>query len=465
MNRAFKYVVVGVSSILVALILAGSLVGQSQPVSEDPAAPYRHLSVYAEVFAKIKSDYVEEPDMKNVTLGAINGLLISIDPFASYLNADQYKQYTKGKELKRAAVGLVLSRKYGYEINVVDAILGSPADKAGISTGDIVESINGIQTRDMPLAFADLLLEGDPGTTVDLTVLRLRKPDPVTIKLTRAEIKSPPIVVRMADNQTGLVQVYDLSAGQAAQVAAAVKEIEKRGAKRLILDLRHDAVSADEEGIALANLFLGKGTIATLQGQTMPKQSFEADPAKVIFSGPMVILTNRGTLGAAEIAAAALVDGVLIVVCLSTRLRVCRNDRGLRTCRPGTGSRLAPCLPTSVRTVRTTPARAHWLRSRTRKRDGRRARRTPTRAHAAMPTFRHLCRATRQRACAAPQSTPRRGLPATAPPARPRRRARCARRSSRGPVMLGPPAPWAAARTGARAGRHGAPRSKRHRQA
>jgi carboxyl-terminal processing protease len=112
----------------------------------------------------------------------------------------------------------------------------------------------------------------------------------------------------MADNQTGLVQVYDLSAGTTAQVAAAVKEIEKRGAKRLVLDLRRDGVSADREGIALANLFLGTGTIATLQGQTMPKQSFEADPAKVIFSGPMVVLTNRGTLGAAEIAAAALVD-------------------------------------------------------------------------------------------------------------------------------------------------------------
>ncbi len=308
MNRAFKYVVVGVSSILVTLILAGSLVGQSRQVAEDPAAPYRHLSVYAEVFAKIKSDYVEEPDMKNVTLGAINGLLVSIDPFASYLNADQYKQYTKAKELKRAGVGLVLSRKYGYEINVVDAIPGSPAEKAGISTGDIVESINSIQTRDMPLAFADLLLEGDPGTTVDLTVLRLRKPDPVTIKLTRAEIKSPPIVVRMADSQTGLVQVHDLSAGTAAQVAAAVKEIEKRGAKRLVLDLRHDAVSTAEEGIALANLFLEKGTIATLQGQKMPKQSFAADPSKLIFSGPMIVLTNRGTLGAAEIAAAALVD-------------------------------------------------------------------------------------------------------------------------------------------------------------
>jgi carboxyl-terminal processing protease len=308
MNRAFKYVVVSVSSILVALILAGSLVGQSRQVAEDPGAPYRHLSVYAEVFAKIKSDYVEEPDMKNVTLGAINGLLVSIDPFASYLNTDQYQQYLNAKQLKRAGVGLVLSRKYVYDINVVDAIPGSPAEKAGFSTGDMIDSINGIQTRDMPLAFADLLLEGDPGTTVDVTVLRLRKPDPVTIKLTRAEIKSPPLVERMVDDQTGLVQVYELNPGTAARVAVAVKDLEKRGAKRMVLDLRHDAVGADEEGIALANLFLDKGTIATLQGQKVPKQTFEADPSKRIFSGPMVVLTNRGTLGGAEIAAAALAD-------------------------------------------------------------------------------------------------------------------------------------------------------------
>lgn len=308
MNRAFKYVVVGVSSLLVALILAGSLVGQSRQAAEDPSAPYRHLSVYAEVFAKIKSDYVEEPDMKNVTLGAINGLLVSIDPFASYLNADQYQQYMKAKELKRASVGLVLSRKYVYDINVVDAIPGSPADKAGFSTGDMIDSINGIQTRDMPLAFADLLLEGDPGTTVDVTVLRLRKPDPLTIKLTRTEIKSPPLVARMADDQTGLVQIYELNAGATDRVAAAVKDLEKRGARRLVLDLRHNTVGADDEGIALANLFLDKGTIATLQGQKFPKQTFEADASKRIFSGPMVVLTNRGTLGGAEIAAAALAD-------------------------------------------------------------------------------------------------------------------------------------------------------------
>lgn len=308
MNRAFKYIVVSVSTILVTLILGGSLVGQSRGPSNETGTPYRHLSVYAEVLGKIKSDYVEEPDMKNVTLGAINGLLISIDPFASYLSAEQYKQYSKEKDLKRAGVGLVLSRKYGYEINIVDAIPGSPADKAGLSTGDIVESVNGIQTRDMPLAFADLLLEGEPGTTVDLTVLRLRKPDPTTIKLTRADIKAAPVVTKMVDDQTGLIQVHNLDAGKSTEVAAAVKDLVKRGAKRLVLDLRHDAVSSVEEGVAVANLFLDKGTIATVQGQKYPKRSFDADPARMIYAGPLVVLTNRGTLGAAEIVAAALAD-------------------------------------------------------------------------------------------------------------------------------------------------------------
>ena len=308
MNRPFKYIVVSISTLLVALILGGSLVGQSRGTAVESGTPYRHLSVYAEVLGKIKSDYVEEPDMKNVTLGAINGLLVSIDPFASYLNAEQFKEYNKDKGLKRASVGLVLSRKYGYEINIVDAIPGSPADKAGLSTGDILESLNGIQTRDMPLAFANLLLEGDPGTTVDLTVLRLRKPDPTTIKLTRTEIKPALVVAKMVDPQTGLIQVHNLNEGKSAEVAAAVKDLTRQGAKRLVLDLRHDAVSSVQEGVAVANLFLDKGTIATLQGQKVPKESFVADPAKDIFTGPLVVLTNRGTLGAAEVVAAALSD-------------------------------------------------------------------------------------------------------------------------------------------------------------
>ena len=112
--------------------------------------------------------------MKAVTLGAINGMLESIDPYASYLNADQYKQYLKTKDAKKADVGLVLSKRFGY-MGVVDALPGRRPRRLGFGTGDVIESINNVSTRDMPLAFAELLLQGDPGTTIELSVLRARK--------------------------------------------------------------------------------------------------------------------------------------------------------------------------------------------------------------------------------------------------------------------------------------------------
>src|SRR5882672_11451792 len=104
MNRRFQFVVVGFSSAVVALLLFGA-VGRSA----SPDSPYTNLGVYSEVLSRIKADYVEEPDMKAVTVGAINGMLESIDPHASYLNADQYKQYQAAKSAKKATVGLLLS--------------------------------------------------------------------------------------------------------------------------------------------------------------------------------------------------------------------------------------------------------------------------------------------------------------------------------------------------------------------
>ena len=146
MNSRLKYLVVSSSSCLVILLLLGTMLGKSA----SPEDAYKHLAVYTEVLSKIKSDYVEEPDIKGVTLGAVNGLLESVDPYASYLNADQYKQWQKTKDTYKGGVGLILARRYGY-IAIVDAIAGSPADKAGLSTGDVLETIKGVSTRDMPL--------------------------------------------------------------------------------------------------------------------------------------------------------------------------------------------------------------------------------------------------------------------------------------------------------------------------
>jgi len=173
MNNRAKYLVVLSSTALVLFLIIGNVLGKgaSGPDEEKntPANVYRHLGVYTEVLSRIKTDYVEEPDMKNVTLGAVNGLLESIDPFASYLNADQYKEYLREYDASKGDVGMVLAKRYGY-ITVVDVIPGSPAAKAGLTTGDFIESIKGVATRDMPLAYAALLVRGQPGTTLDITV-------------------------------------------------------------------------------------------------------------------------------------------------------------------------------------------------------------------------------------------------------------------------------------------------------
>ena len=301
MNNRVKYFVVSTSSCLVVMLLLGTMLGRSA----SPEDAYKHLSVYTEVLSKIKSDYVEEPDMKNVTLGAVNGLLEAIDPYASYLNADQYKQWLKSRDQHKADVGLVLSKKFGY-IAVVDAIPGSPADKAGLTTGDVLEAIKGVSTRDMPLAFADLLLEGDSGSTIELSVLRVRKPEPQKITLTRVAIKYPAVSSKMMADGIGYIQAQSLEPGKVKEVARAVGELEKQGAKKLMLDLRNSATGHPEEGVTLANLFLDKGLIAYVQGQRVSRQDFQADPAKMLAKLPLVVLTNRGTTAAAEVAAAAL---------------------------------------------------------------------------------------------------------------------------------------------------------------
>src|SRR5215475_5680408 len=183
MSSRIKYFVVSTSTCLTLLLLVGSVIGRSASADDT----YKHLGVFSDVVSRIKSEYVEEPDMKSVTLGALNGMLEAIDPFASYLNADQYKEYLKNKDVKRAETGLLLSKKFGY-VGVVGAIPGSPAAKAGFSTGDMVESIKGIATRDMPLAYATMLLQGDAGSTVEISVVRVRHPEPQTVKLNRAMV-------------------------------------------------------------------------------------------------------------------------------------------------------------------------------------------------------------------------------------------------------------------------------------
>lgn len=304
MNSRFKLVVVTSSTFLVVLLLLGAVMGQSA----SPEEPYRHLSVYSEVLSRIKSEYVEEPDIKNVTLGAMNGLLEAIDPFASYLSADQYKQYLKNEDAKRTGVGLILSRKFGY-VGVVNSIPGSAAAKAGLGTGDMLESIGGIATRDMPLAYAEQLLQGAAGSSVEITALRVRKPEPQKITLTRAAVVSPSPTSKLLPDEIGLVQIPAMDGAKVKEIQSQIDSLLKQGAKKLIVDVRNSGLGKPEDGVAVANLFLDKGLITYVVGQKVTRQDFTAVAEKAEYkTQPVVILTNRGTANAAEIFAAALLD-------------------------------------------------------------------------------------------------------------------------------------------------------------
>src|SRR3984885_7327926 len=237
MNSRTKFVVVMSSTCLVALLLLGGVVSKGAPADAHPSADsnvYKHLAVYSEVLSRIKSEYVEEPDMSSVTLGAMNGLLESIDPYASYLNAQQYKDYLKDFDTFRGDLGMVLAKKFGY-ITVVSVIPGSPAAKAGLTTGDMLESIKGIATRDMPLAYANLLLRGQPGTTVDLSVLR-RKPEPQKLTMTRAVIAVPPVESKLFPDNIGYIKIAAVGQNTQQEVSSAIADLQKQGAKQLILD-------------------------------------------------------------------------------------------------------------------------------------------------------------------------------------------------------------------------------------
>jgi len=304
MNSRSKFVVVMSSTCLVTLLLLGSMLSKGAPAETPGTGVYRHLAVYTEVLSRIKGEYVEEPDMKNVTLGALNGMLESLDPYASYLSAEQYKEYLKNFDAFKGDVGLVLSKRYGY-IMVVDVVPGSPAAKAGLSTGDYIEAIKGVATRDMPLAFGELLLKGAPGSNIDITVLR-RKPEPQKMTLTRTAIVYPAVSSKMLDGGIGYIKPESLAYGKVKEIGTAIDSLQKQGATKLILDLRNCAVGGPDEGVELANLFLDKGLITYSQGQRFPRKDFNADPKKDLTKLPLVIITNRGTASGAEIASAAL---------------------------------------------------------------------------------------------------------------------------------------------------------------
>jgi carboxyl-terminal processing protease len=266
---------------------------------------YRQLQVYSEVLARVRNEYVEEPNIPAVTDGALHGLLESLDANSSYLSAAEYKEYKSHKTQAKGDIGAAVSKRFGYAA-VVSVLPGGPGDKAGLEASDIIEAIEGKSTREMSLAEVHNLLEGQPGSNVTVSVVRARRAEPQKVVITRDLIVVPPVSDKMVEDGIGYIQVDGFPNGKSQEIANKIKALQKAGAKKLILDLRNCAQGEESEGIATANLFLNHGTITYLQGQKYPRQAFNADPSKAITTLPLVVMVNKGTAGPAEIVAAAV---------------------------------------------------------------------------------------------------------------------------------------------------------------
>jgi len=304
MSMKIKAAILVTSFAVLLFVVVGSMGGVHASTND---GSYRQLQVYSEVLSRVRSEYVEEPNIPKVTDGALHGLLESLDSNSSYLTPEAYKAFKAHKAEGKADIGAVISKRFGYAA-VVAVLPGSPAEKAGIEATDIFESIEGQSTRDMSLPEIRNLIAGAPGSILNVQVVRARRAEPQKVSITRDIVGVPPVTEKMMDDGIGYIKVEALTKGKSQEIASKIKSLEKSGAKKILLDLRYCAEGDESEGVATANLFLNHGTITYLQGQKYPRQAFNADPSKAITNLPVAVLVNRGTSGPSEIVAAAILE-------------------------------------------------------------------------------------------------------------------------------------------------------------
>jgi carboxyl-terminal processing protease len=267
---------------------------------------YQQMRVYAEVLKKIQTDYVTPPSISKVTNGALHGLLESLDADSSYLTPTEYKIYKERPAAGVGRIGVTVSKRFGYA-TVVNVLPDSPADQAHLTDGDVIEAIGDQSTHELSLAVIRLMLDGRPGSTVELSVVRAFKPDPDKITLTRAVPSPPPLQTQQYNNSTVLYIKLDvLTAARVSDIADRIRAAGKN--EKILLDLRDVSGADPQQGLRLANFFIKQGTLATLVGQKFTTQTFTADPSKFITGAPVAVLINRGTYGGAELAAAAIAE-------------------------------------------------------------------------------------------------------------------------------------------------------------
>lgn len=300
MSSSFRRVVLWVSAPVVAFVIVGALLNRVAAREET----FPHLTVFNDVVRLISDRYVEKTDMDKVMSGAMRGLSDGLDPDSAFLTADLVKQVEANSPAPAGDLGIDLTRQYW--LRIIAARDGTPAAKAGLRTGDFVRLIGDTPTREMSVYEGMRRLRGAPGSKVMLTIIRGNTNDPHVIELTREAVPTIDVNSRMAAAGVGYLRIAALSARTAGQAKAAIADLTKSGASKLIVDVRRTSGGANDGGLALARLFVGSGTLSRVETREGPAKVIGAGAGDGAVTLPITILADNGTSGAAEIFASAL---------------------------------------------------------------------------------------------------------------------------------------------------------------
>ena len=301
------------TALLGAFVLGAPVSGALAQEAEKPQDTYKLLQLFGDVFERVRGDYVEKPSDKELIEAAINGMLSSLDPHSSYMNADSFKESQVQIKGEFGGLGIEVTMDKGV-VKVVSPIDDTPAFRAGLQPGDLITHLDGEPVLGLTLSQAVKKMRGPVGADLTITVVREGK-DPFDVTLTRAVVKLKSVRSRL-EGDIAYVRITTFNEQASSGLVKAMKKLKKELKKEdqtlqgMVLDLRSNPGGLLDEAIKVSSAFLEHGEVVSIRSEQHPEQAqrFNARPGDVADGLPVVVLINGGSASASEIVAGALQD-------------------------------------------------------------------------------------------------------------------------------------------------------------
>lgn len=298
------------ATIMLAFMLNASF-ANTEEAPEADTLPLDELRTFTEVFAKVKNDYVETVDDRQLIENAIRGMLEGLDPHSSYLDEKEYKDLQEGTTGEFGGLGIEVGMEDGF-VKVISPIDDTPASRAGVQAGDLIIRLGGKSVKGMGLNEAVGMMRGKPGSELILTIVREGEEKPLDISIIRDVITVKSVKGRMLEPGFGYVRISNFQSHTAEDLRKQIVELQQENKEDLlgmILDLRNNPGGILNAAVGVSDLFLDSGLIVYTEGRIKDSQlKFTAKPSDMLSKAPIIVLVNGGSASASEIVAGALQD-------------------------------------------------------------------------------------------------------------------------------------------------------------